>query len=38
MFDYADFVNILFKIFKLDKTWTKETLAWWNMYTAQDNN
>ena len=30
MFDYADFANILFEIFKLDKTWTKETLAWWN--------
>ena len=31
MFDYGEFAGVLFEIFKLDKTWTNETIAWWNM-------
>ena len=32
MFDYGDFVDVLFEMFKLDPTWTQATLAWWNWY------
>ncbi|KAF8257384.1 hypothetical protein EI94DRAFT_1709143 [Lactarius quietus] len=31
MFDYEVFTNTLFELFGLDKTWTRETLTWWNV-------
>ncbi|KAF8267703.1 hypothetical protein EI94DRAFT_1801346 [Lactarius quietus] len=31
MFEYEVFTNTLFELFSLDKTWTRETLAWWNV-------
>jgi hypothetical protein len=37
MFNYVEFANILFELFKLDKDWTKETLAWWNTYVNNNN-
>ncbi|KAF8258742.1 hypothetical protein EI94DRAFT_1707712 [Lactarius quietus] len=30
-FEYEVFTNTLFELFSLDKTWTRETLAWWNV-------
>ena len=30
VFDYDEFVSVLFELFKLDPNWTEETLDWWN--------
>ncbi|KAN0140598.1 hypothetical protein V8E53_001807 [Lactarius tabidus] len=38
MFNYDAFTGILFEVFKLDTTWTKETIAWWNTQVFGNSN
>ena len=30
IFNYKEFVDVLFEVFKLDPEWTEATLNWWN--------
>ncbi|KAN0139301.1 hypothetical protein V8E53_002802 [Lactarius tabidus] len=37
-FDYQDFAGLLFKLFELDKEWTKQTIRHWNLELFGDKD
>ncbi len=30
-FNYEDFAEMLFQVFKQDDEWTEDTIRWWNL-------
>ncbi|KAH9167311.1 hypothetical protein EDB89DRAFT_2232445, partial [Lactarius sanguifluus] len=37
-FDYQDFVDMLFQVFKHDDIWTEQTIRWWNVELFGNEN